>query len=116
MRAATVRIETTGSYVMPEFGSAATVVGSGSGFVIDESGLIVTNNHVVAGAAIVEVFFDGNPVAVPGRVVATSECSDLAVVDVDGSGYTAIAWEDTPVTTGTTVQAGGSLLVSRSSR
>jgi len=67
----------------------------------------VTNNHVVAGAAIVEVFFDGNPVGVPGRVVATSECSDLAVVDVDGSGYTAIAWEDTPVTTGTTVQAAG---------
>ena len=107
LRAATVRIETTGSYVTPEIGSAATLVGSGSGFVIDESGLIVTNNHVVAGAAIVEVYFDGDPAAVPGRVVATSECSDLAVVDVDGAGYTAIAWEDTPVTTGTTVQAAG---------
>ena len=107
LRAATVRIETTGSYVTPEFGSAATLAGSGSGFVIDESGFIVTNNHVVAGAAIVEVFFDGNPAAVPGRVVATSECSDLAVVDVDGAGYTAVAWEDAPVTTGTTVQAAG---------
>lgn len=107
VRAATVRIETTGSYVMPEFGSSATLVGSGSGFVIDESGFIVTNNHVVAGAAIVEVFFDGNPAPVPGRVVATSECSDLAVVDVEGAGYTAVAWEDAPVTTGTTVQAAG---------
>ena len=107
LRAATVRIETTGSYVTPEFGSAATLAGSGSGFVIDESGFIVTNNHVVAGAAIVEVFFDGNPAPVPGRVVATSECSDLAVVDVDGGGYTAVAWEDAPVTTGTTVQAAG---------
>lgn len=107
LRAATVRIETTGSYVTPEIGSLATLVGSGSGFVIDESGLIVTNNHVVAGAAIVEVFFDGQPASVAGHVVATSECSDLAVVDVDGSGYTAVAWEDAPVTTGTSVQAAG---------
>ena len=56
--------------------------GSGSGFVWDKEGHIVTNNHVVADADKISVtFYDGTTVS--GDVVGTDPDSDLAVVKVD---------------------------------
>lgn len=55
---------------------------SGSGFVIDQQGHIVTNNHVVDGADRIEVnFFDGT--IVKAAVVGVDPDSDLAVIKVD---------------------------------
>ena len=57
----------------------------GSGFVIDPSGLIVTNNHVVAGADGVEVvFFDGT--RLPATIIGRDERADLAVLKVEADG------------------------------
>jgi serine protease Do len=56
--------------------------GQGSGFVWDQEGHIVTNNHVVEGADEVEVFFWDDTV-VEGKVIGTDPDSDLAVVEVD---------------------------------
>ena len=56
--------------------------GSGSGFVIDQQGHIVTNNHVVDGATSIEVnFFDGT--LARGEIVGLDPDSDLAVIKVD---------------------------------
>lgn len=56
--------------------------GQGSGFVWDDRGYIVTNNHVVAGAEVVSVkFHDGTEVI--AEVVGTDPNSDLAVVKVE---------------------------------
>ncbi len=56
--------------------------GTGTGFVIDTQGHIVTNNHVVEGATRIEVnFFDGT--IVKGDVVGLDPDSDLAVIKVD---------------------------------
>ena len=56
----------------------------GSGFVWDNSGNIVTNNHVVADASDISViFYDGTIVS--GEVIGTDPDSDLAVVKVDAS-------------------------------
>lgn len=56
--------------------------GTGTGFVIDEQGHIVTNNHVVMGATRIEVnFFDGT--IARGEVVGLDPDSDLAVIKVD---------------------------------
>jgi 2-alkenal reductase len=53
--------------------------GSGSGFVYDKEGHILTNYHVVEGAETIEVdFTDGNKVY--GEVIATDLDSDLAVI------------------------------------
>lgn len=69
--------------------------GSGSGFVIDTEGHIVTNYHVVEGANEIEVnFVDGT--IVRADIVGTDPDSDLAVIDVDN-----VAVEDlVPVTFG----------------
>jgi 2-alkenal reductase len=57
-------------------------LGTGTGFVIDTQGHIVTNNHVVEGATRIEVnFFDGT--IVRGEVVGLDPDSDLAVIQVD---------------------------------
>ncbi len=56
--------------------------GLGSGFVWDRDGHIVTNNHVVEGAAKIQVTFSDDT-AVPAEVVGTDPNSDLAVIKVD---------------------------------
>lgn len=56
--------------------------GSGSGFVWDTLGHIVTNNHVVEGADRITVTFNDDTIA-SARVVGTDPESDLAVVKVD---------------------------------
>ena len=54
----------------------------GSGFVIDKSGRIVTNYHVIDGAQEVEVNFSGDD-RVPARVVGSDPSTDLAVLEID---------------------------------
>jgi putative serine protease PepD len=61
----------------------ATDEGSGTGFVVDKTGMIVTNAHVVEGRTTVKVFFDDSDASVTGTVTGTDVSSDLAVVKVD---------------------------------
>jgi 2-alkenal reductase len=56
--------------------------GTGSGFVIDKQGHIVTNNHVVAGANQVDVSFADGTMA-RATIVGRDPYSDLAVIKVD---------------------------------
>lgn len=56
--------------------------GTGSGFVYDDAGHIVTNNHVIAGAVGVEVLLADGTV-LPATVVGTDVYYDLAVLRVD---------------------------------
>ncbi len=55
---------------------------SGSGFVYDKEGHIITNYHVVEGAKIVEVDFPSGR-KVEGKVIGTDLDSDIAVIEVD---------------------------------
>lgn len=81
--------------------------GSGSGFIIDESGIAVTNNHVVTGAATLDVFVGGSDEPVNAKVLGVSECSDLAVIDLEGDGYPFLDWYDGDVEPGLEVRAAG---------
>jgi serine protease Do len=56
----------------------------GSGFVWDQQGHIVTNNHVVNGATKIEVTFSDG-ITVPATLVGADPDSDLAVIKVDVS-------------------------------
>ena len=57
---------------------------TGSGFVLNGSGYIATNAHVVSGAKDVQVSF-GKSDPVPAKVVGTDLSTDLAVIKVDPS-------------------------------
>ncbi len=104
--ASVVRIEATGEFIDPEFG-VIEGVGSGSGFIIDGAGIAVTNNHVVAGAAFLEVYVPGEDGPRNARVLGTSECSDLAVIDIDGDGFPTVVLEMGVPVIGTDVYAAG---------
>jgi 2-alkenal reductase len=55
---------------------------AGSGFILDESGHIVTNNHVVADATqLTVVFYDASEAQ--AEIVGTDDDSDLAIIRVD---------------------------------
>src|SRR5215210_285064 len=54
----------------------------GSGFVIDESGHIVTNYHVIAGATDIEVSFS-NKESMRARIVGSDRATDVALLKVD---------------------------------
>lgn len=72
-------------------GEETLPVGTGSGFIIDASGIVVTNSHVVFGADELEVrFFDGT--RVPGTVVGLDDPNllDVAVVQLDLSDGTQV--------------------------
>jgi len=58
---------------------------TGSGFVIDKQGDIVTNAHVVEGADSVEVSFDESGTSVPAEIKGIDTSTDVAVLKVDPS-------------------------------
>ena len=64
------------------FNRESTQKGAGSGWIIDEDGHIVTNNHVIQGAKSITVTLaDG--ASLPARIVGADALSDLAVLKVD---------------------------------
>jgi S1-C subfamily serine protease len=67
------------------FGVPQEGTATGSGFVVDDQGDILTNAHVVEGADSVEVSFDENGSSVPAEVKGIDTSSDLAVLKVDPS-------------------------------
>ncbi|MAT45382.1 MAG: hypothetical protein CL609_23890 [Anaerolineaceae bacterium] len=83
----------------------------GTGFFIDSSGIGVTNNHVVAGAALLKAYINGESAPRTLRVLGTSECADLAVVQVEGDNFPYLEWFNEPVKTGLDVYAAGFPLV-----
>ena len=80
------RINPAVVYIEILVSQAGTLVplGSGSGFIIDTEGYIVTNNHVVEEANAVQVtLFDGSVAS--AQIVGRDPYSDLAVVQVNVS-------------------------------
>jgi S1-C subfamily serine protease len=65
--------------------------GQGSGFLVDDKGHILTNNHVVSGAATVQVILSGGK-TVDGKVAGTDIADDLAIVTIDPAAVTGIKY------------------------
>ena len=102
---AVIQIESDGTFVDPQVGLVVNGAGRGSGFIIDPSGIAVTNNHVVTGAALLKVWVGG--VQHNARILGVSECSDLAVIKVEGGPYSYLNWYNGQVKTGLEVYAAG---------
>ena len=59
-----------------------TELGSGSGFIIDPSGLIVTNEHVITNASEIYVNLSSGA-QIKAEIVGADEWSDIAVLQID---------------------------------
>lgn len=104
---AVFQLVATGTYNDIEQGLMLNSEWGGTGFFIHPSGIGVTNNHVVAGAAILKAYVNGETEPRNVRVLGTSECADLAVVQVDGSDFAYLNWYEDEVKTGLDVYAAG---------
>ena len=67
--------------------------GSGTGVIIDASGLVLTNNHVIEGGAEITVTLDDGTQIV-ADVVGADRLSDLAVLRLPGDGYPFLLFRD----------------------
>jgi len=104
---AVIQIEAQGTFVDSEWGEYSGA-GRGSGFIIDPSGIAVTNNHVVTGAAKLEVWIGGDSsISYNAKVLGVSECSDLAVIDIEGDGFPYLEWYKGSVEVGLDVYTAG---------
>jgi serine protease Do len=79
-------------------GLAPPIASLGSGFIIDPSGLIVTNNHVIANAEQITVTLSDNT-TLQAQVVGRDPVSDLALLKVDAkTPLPAASWGDSTKT------------------
>jgi S1-C subfamily serine protease len=65
------------------FGSQGGGTATGSGFVIDSAGHVLTNNHVVAGASKISVQLGNSEQTYDATVVGRDPATDLALLKVD---------------------------------
>ncbi|MEZ4676896.1 MAG: trypsin-like peptidase domain-containing protein [Caldilineaceae bacterium] len=107
VRGAVVQIEAVGTFVDPAEGMQLNAAGRGSGFIIDPSGIAVTNNHVVTGGGLYKVYVDGEDEPRNAKVLGVSECADLAVIDIQGDGFPYLDWYQERIRVGLDVYAVG---------
>ncbi|HEX4980992.1 MAG TPA: trypsin-like peptidase domain-containing protein, partial [Ilumatobacteraceae bacterium] len=105
---AVVQIIAKGTIRDPELGATSTA-GSGTGFIISPDGIAVTNNHVVTGAATLEVYVGGElDRSFNAVVLGVSECNDLAVIDItEDEPLPFLEWYDGELAAGLEVYAAG---------
>jgi serine protease Do len=72
---------------------SAPQAGSGSGFIIDANGYVVTNNHVVDGATRIRVVLNDKR-EFDARVVGRDPNTDIAVLKIDGRGLPTVRLGD----------------------
>jgi S1-C subfamily serine protease len=89
----------------PFFGPQETTA-SGSGFVIDKAGHIVTNYHVIDGAREVQVNFSGDD-RMDAKVVGSDPSTDIAVLQIDAQ---ARALNPLPLGDSKTVRVGDAVI------
>jgi len=104
IEASVAYIQTQGTFVTAD--GTQEQIFSGSGFVVDPSGLIVTNNHVVTGGAFWKVSIGADKTLLDAQLLGVSECSDLAVLKVSGT-YPALAMSATNPTVGEPIYVAG---------
>ena len=91
VKPAVVNVTASGTAVSV-FGGSQQTRGVGTGFIVREDGIIVTNYHVVEGAQRITVTTSGDdPTRYEARVIGGDATADLAVLDVEATGLPTVA-------------------------
>ncbi len=86
-----------GGFQIPQVrqnGTELQEVGGGSGFLVSSDGYIVTNKHVVADTEAQYTVFTNDGEKHDAKVVGRDPVLDLAVIKIDGSGFTSLNFAD----------------------
>ncbi len=78
----------------PTGSSTPQVVGAGTGFLISSDGYILTNKHVVADDQATYTALLSNGKQKPAKVIFKDPGNDLAIVKIDGGGYSPVSLGD----------------------
>ena len=75
------------------------LTGLGSGFIINDEGYVVTNNHVISGADQITVIFNNGIDEVSAELVGTDPKTDIAVLKIDPSfiNIQSVNWGDSDI-------------------
>jgi len=75
----------------PDNSEPAPIVSTGSGVIISNDGYIITNNHVVEGAEILEITLNDKR-SLPATIIGTDPTTDIALIKVEGKDFPFIPW------------------------
>ena len=78
----------------------------GTGIVLNSSGLVLTNNHVIAGSTSISAVDVGNGQTYPAYVVGYDRSSDVAVIQLEGASGLTVA----PLGNSSTLKVGQSVV------
>lgn len=78
----------------PSGGTQKQEVGGGSGFIVSEDGLILTNKHVVSDTEAEYTVLLNDGKSFPAKVLARDPTNDIAILKVDKSGLTPVELGD----------------------
>jgi serine protease Do len=81
-----VSITTSTTGIDPFFGRVTQSEGAGTGIILSEDGLVLTNNHVVSGADSFSVFTSDGKEHKEARVVARDPAKDIAFLRINANG------------------------------
>ena len=100
--------ESTGVVIIETVLGYSEAAAAGSGIVLTEDGLVLTNNHVIDGATEISVTIATTGETYAATLVGTSEDSDVALLQLEGaSGLEVAAIDDDDETVGEAVTAVG---------
>ncbi|UQZ35773.1 serine protease [Paenibacillus sp. PK3_47] len=68
--------------------------GIGTGFIYESSGYILTNQHVIDGADVIQVTVDGTTKPYEAKLLGSSKDLDLAVLKIEGTDFPTVALGD----------------------
>ena len=72
------------------FGRVTTAEGGGTGFIITNDGLILTNKHVISDATVEYMVLTSDGKSFPAQVLSQDPFNDLAVIKIDAKGLSAV--------------------------
>lgn len=104
---AVVRLVAWGDFVLPENAEQHEQTRTATAFIYNALGYAYTNHHVVAGADKIQVYVDGETEARDANVIWSSVCDDLAIIDINGNGFSYLTWHDGEIAVGDKIYAAG---------